>query len=80
MESNVSIHYNLEITSAQGNFGPFVTSGTSYSIHFLEELQMNNTCEMFQFSVRAVNDAGRGDPRTIPETVPICKYCRIHRM
>ena len=52
------------------------TQSQSLPLGFLEDLvNLNNrSCEMFQFTVQARNDAGMGPvSESIIDTIPICK-------
>ena len=53
-----------------------ITSETSFSVQFLEDmLQLTDgECVEFQFFVFATNDAGSGPLARLKDTVPICKY------
>ena len=54
------------------------TTFESLPLGFLEDLLIINRrrCEMFEFTVQAVNEAGSGPvSKSIIDTVPICKAC-----
>ena len=75
---NVDVNYTVAINSTEENGMNFinVTSMTSLSVRFLEEIltAQGSECVEFEFFVSATNDAGTGPPAKILDTVPICKY------
>ena len=76
----VPISYTIEINSTDENGMNFqnTTSGTSLSVHFLEELltTTGSQCVEFEFFVTGMNDAGIGQTVRIFETVPICELVK----
>ena len=74
---NVAVNYTVMINSTDDSGMNFlnVTSMTSISVHFLEEILVaeGSQCVEFEFSVSATNDAGTGPPAILLDTVPICK-------
>ena len=74
---NVTVNYTVTINSTEEDGMNFVnvTSHTSLSVHFLEEILIaqRSECVEFEFSVSATNDAGTGPLTRILDTIPICK-------
>ena len=74
---NVNISYTIVINSTEDNGLSYqnVTSMTSLSVHFVEEIisAQGSQCVEFEFIVSATNDAGTGPSTSILDTVPICK-------
>ena len=75
--SVVDVNYTISIFGPTNNTGPFVTTETSFSIHFLEVERMNSLCERFVFEARATNDAGTSLLARMPDTIPICNYMSV---
>ena len=75
----VPVTYQVEINSTGGSGMNFVniTTLTSLSVHFLEELLTTGQCVMFDFFVRASNDAGTSPLAGIVDTVPICELIQL---
>ena len=75
--SEVQITYMVVINGSEEDVVIFnTTQSQSLPLGFLEELvNLNNrSCEMFQFTIQAVNDAGNGTvSEPIIHTVPICE-------
>ena len=80
---NVNISYTVVINSTEDNGLSYqnVTSMTSLSVHFVEEIisAQGSQCVEFEFIVSATNDAGTGPSTSILDTVPICKSTRCTR-
>ena len=74
---NIAVNYTVTINSIDGSGMNFqnVTSMTSISVRFLEEILITqgSECVEFEFFVSATNDAGTGPSARIQDTVPICK-------
>ena len=79
MPDQVTVSYIVEINSTEESELNFrnVTSLTSLSVHFLEELLAMGQCIMFDFTVRGSNEAGLGPLSSITDTVPICEETHI---
>ena len=78
---NVDVNYTVIINSTKdsGMIYQNVTSMTSLSVQFLEEIisSQGSQCVEFEFIVSATNDAGTGPPARILDTVPICKLIKL---
>ena len=78
---NVDVNYTVVInrTDNSGMTFQYVTSMTSFSVQFLEEMLTaeGRQCVEFEFFVSATNDAGTGPFARILDTVPICKLTKL---
>ena len=76
--SQVPISYTIESNATDGSGMNFIniTSETSFSVQFLEDmLQLTaGECVEFEFFVFATNDAGSGPLVRVMDTVPICEF------
>ena len=75
--SEVPISYTIESNATDGSGMNFrnITSETSFSVQFLENMVLatDSECVEFQFFVTPANDAGTGPLARVVDTVPICK-------
>ena len=74
----VPILYTVAVNSTDASSTSMnITTITSFSLRALEDqVRKDNptgVCVMFEFAVSGRNDAGRGWPNTIIDTIPICK-------
>ena len=74
----VPVLYTVAVNSTDASSTSMnITTVTSFSLRALEDQVRNNNptgvCVMFEFAVSGSNDAGRGQPNTIIDTIPICK-------
>ena len=74
----VPISYTVEINATEESGMSFtnITSDTSLSVQYLEDMLRDSEreCVEFEFIVSATNDAGTGPLATIQDTIPICEY------
>lgn len=76
MPPGVDVTYMVVINGSDIDNSKVLSNATTFPLGFLEEQQSINRrhCEVFEFSVQAVNDAGSGPvSKPIIDTVPICK-------
>ena len=75
--SQVPISYTIESNATDGSGMNFrnITSETSFSVQFLENMVLatDSECVEFQFIVTPANGAGTGPLARVVDTVPICK-------
>ena len=81
VHESIGLNYTVVINSTKNSEMTFeiVTSMTSLSIAFLEEIltAQGSECVQFEFSVCSMTEAGTGQPTRITETLPICERIEV---
>ena len=82
VHDNITMTYTVAINSTENHEISLVnvTSMTSLSIAFLEEIltAQGSECMQFEFSVSSTTEAGTGPPARITENLPICERIGVN--